>query len=239
MEHSNLAILRSAQKNVPSLKSIVVTGSINACTTGSPEELLAGPITSSTWLPITREQARAMKSPYISYCSGKKEGELAIWDFVKTSSPNFNVTVFLPALIFGPPIEPLKGGVQGLHYSSNIIYGLFNGSNTVVPATSFSSYIDVRDLADAHIKALTEPKVGNKRLTIGGHKMTYTALVHALSKVPELKGRLPAESGEDQNVTPVDIVAEEANEALNMTYRTLEETMADTARRILELEKQK
>ncbi|KFY11879.1 hypothetical protein V492_04209 [Pseudogymnoascus sp. VKM F-4246] len=234
----NLALLRSAKNNAPNLKSIVVTGSINASTTGSPEELLAGPLTNSTWLSITQEQARAMNDPYISYCSGKKEGELAIWDFVKKNTPKYSVTVLLPALIFGPPIEPLKGGVKGLHYSSSIIYSLFNGSNSTIPATTFPSYIDVRDLADAHVKALNEPKVANKRLTIGGNKMTYTALVHALAKVPELEGRLPADSREDQKVIPANIIAEEGNEALNMTYRSLDETMADTARRILELEGQ-
>ncbi|KAL6805025.1 hypothetical protein GGI42DRAFT_323413 [Trichoderma sp. SZMC 28013] len=234
----NLAILRSAQANAPDLKSVVVTGSINACTTGSPEEVSAGPLTNSTWLPISKEAAREAQNAYISYCSGKKEGELAIWDFVKTNSPQFSVTVFLPALIFGPPIEPVKQGAKGLHYSAKIIYSFFNGSYTSIPPTTFPSYVDVRDLAEAHVKALTEPKVANKRLTIGGHSMTYTALVHSLAKVPELKGRLPADSGEDEQVVPATIIADEATEALNLTFRSLDETMADTAKRILELEKQ-
>jgi nucleoside-diphosphate-sugar epimerase len=205
-------------------------------TTGSPEELLAGPITNDTWLPISQEQARAMNNAYISYCSGKKEGELAIWDFIKTNNPSFTVTVLLPALIFGPPIEPTKGGAKGLHYSSGVVYSLFNGTNATIPQTTFPSYIDVRDLADAHVKSLTEPKVANRRLTVGGFPLTFTAMVHALAKVPELKGRLPAESGEDKKVTPARIVADEANTALELNFRSLEETMADTAARILELE---
>ena len=238
MFYSNLALLRSAQNYAPSLKSIVVTGSINASTSGSPEELSAGPITDSTWLPITPDQARAKKNAYISYCSGKKEGELAIWEFVKANSPKFTVTVLLPAIIFGPPMEPLKGGVKGLHFSSNLVYSLINGSNKTVPATPFPSYIDARDLADAHVRALTEAKVANKRLNIGGQGMTFTALKNSLAKIPELKDRLPIESGEDKAVTPANIVADEANEALRMTFRSMDETMADTARRILELEKQ-
>jgi len=131
----------------------------------------------------------------------------------------------------------VRGGVAGLNYSSKVVLGLLDGSAAEVPATSFPSYIDARDLATAHVRALTEPKVANKRLNIGGLSMTYTALVRALAKLPELAGRLPAESGEDKNVTPATVVADEANAALNMTFRTLEETMADTARRILELEK--
>jgi hypothetical protein len=132
--YSNLALLRSAQNHAPTLKSIVVTGSINASTTGQPNELLSvGPITNSTWLPITPDQAREMKSAFISYCSGKKEGELAIWDFVKKNSPKFTITILLPAIILGPPIEPLKGGVKGLHFSSNLVYSLINGTNKTIP----------------------------------------------------------------------------------------------------------
>lgn len=232
----NLALLRSVEKHASSVKSIVVTGSINACTTGSPEELSAGPLTNSTWLSITPEDARAKNNAYISYCSGKKEAELAIWDFVKKNSPKFTVTVFLPALIFGPPIEPLKGGVKGLHFSSGLIYNLFNGTNAIIPPTAFPSYIDARDLADAHVKALTEPKVANKRLTIGGRDVTFTSIAHALAKIPELRDRLPADSGENLKVTPAKIDAEEGNSALNMTFKSFEETVVDTAKKILELE---
>ncbi|KAK0717553.1 hypothetical protein B0T26DRAFT_802653 [Lasiosphaeria miniovina] len=235
---NNLALLRSAKRIAPTVKSVAVTGSINALTTGSPEELLAGPITNETWLPITREQAREVNNNYISYCSGKKEGELALWDFVKAEKPPFSVTVFLPALIFGPPLQPIKDLRSSLNYSTNVIYSFFNGTHETIPATSFPSFVDVRDLADAHVKALTTPAAANRRLLVNGKPMTYTSLVHALAEaIPELEGRLPADSGEDAKVTPARIEAEADNELLGLKFRTVEETMADTARRILELEK--
>jgi nucleoside-diphosphate-sugar epimerase len=205
-----------------------------------PEELLAGPITNKTWLPITQEQARAAANAYISYCSGKKEGELAIWGFVEAEKPSFAVTVFLPALIFGPPLQPIHGSVKkgALNYSTNAIYSFFNGSNATIPATSFPSFVDVRDLAEAHVKALTLPEAANRRLLINGRNMTYTELVHALAKaVPELAGRLPADSGEDAKVTFARFEAEADNKLMGLTFRSVEETMGDTARRILELEK--
>ncbi|KAK3348673.1 hypothetical protein B0T25DRAFT_569347 [Lasiosphaeria hispida] len=87
-------------------------------------------------------------------------------------------------------------------YSTNVNYSFFNGSHTTIPATSFPSFVDVRDLADAHVKwALTYAPVANRRLLINGKPMTYTQLVHALAKAPELAGWLPADSGEDANVT--------------------------------------
>ncbi len=234
---SNPAILRSAHRNLAALKSVAVTGSVNASTTGSLEELLAGPITNETWNPISQEQARKQNNAYISYCSGKKEAELAIWDFVKTEKPSFSVTVFLPALIFGPPLQPIKG-IKDLNYSTGIIYSLFNGTNATVPDTSFPSYVDVRDLADAHVKALTTPAAANRRLLINGKTTSYTDLVHALAKVPELAGRIPADSGEDARLPPARFQAEADNAVLGLKFRTIEETMTDTARRILELEKE-
>ena len=187
----NLSLLRAALAHgSPHLKSLLVTGSINALTTGSPAELSAGPLTSSTWLPISQDEARALKdNNYISYCSGKKEGELAVWNFVKEHHPPFTVTVFLPALIFGPPIEPLHGGVKGLHYSAGVIYSLMNGTYDKIPDTTFPSYIDVRDLATAHVRALTEGEVANKRLLIGGRKVTYSDIVRTLKGLEILKGR--------------------------------------------------
>lgn len=134
-------------------------------------------------------------------------------------------------------MEPLKGGVKGLHFSSGLIYNLFNGTNETVPPTAFPSYIDARDLADAHVKALTEPKVANRRLTIGGRPVTFTAIAHVLAKIPELSGRVSADSGEDLKVTLANIDAEEGNTSLSMTFRTFEETITDTAKEILELEK--
>lgn len=144
--------------------------------------------------------------------------------------------MLLPALIFGPPIEPLDDGVKHLHFSSGLIYGLFDGSNATVPRTAFPSYIDARDLADAHVKALTEPKAANKRFTIGGQPVTFTAIVKVLATLPELRNRLPAESGEDLTLTAADIRADEGNTALSMKFRSFEDTITDTARRILELE---
>ncbi|KAK1757082.1 hypothetical protein QBC47DRAFT_378375 [Echria macrotheca] len=233
----NLALLRSAHRNASNLKSVVVTGSVNALTTGMPDEL-KDPLTNETWLAITQEEARKANNAYISYCSAKKEGELAIWDFVKTEKPAFSITVLLPALIFGPPLQPLAHGVKSLNYSTNVIYSFFNGSNTTIPATSFPSFVDVRDLADAHVKSLTNAAAANKRLLINGKPMTYTMLVHALAKVPELEGRLPADSGEDKNVTFAKLEAEKDNEVLGVEFHTVEQTMADTAKRILELEAQ-
>jgi nucleoside-diphosphate-sugar epimerase len=143
--------------------------------------------------------------------------------------------VLLPALIFGPPIQPVTD-LKKINYSSDVFYSLFNGTYETVPPTSFPSYVDVRDLATAHIKALTVPSVANKRFLVGGRKYGSQIAVDALKTVPELKERLPKDGDE---VTPTAAFedVQEWNEKLGLVVRTPEETFGDAARRILELEK--
>jgi hypothetical protein len=92
-------------------------------------------------------------------------------------------------------------------------------------------------LADAHIKALTTPAAANKRFLIGGaQRFTHTMVVHIVKQLPEIAYRSPKDSGEDPALFQAD--TEETDRILEMKYRSKEETFLDTAKRILELEKQ-
>lgn len=224
-----------------SLKHIAVTGSINAVSAG--DDLVDRVLTDDSYNSVSQDVARTANHPFYSYCSSKKEAELAMWDFIKAENPSFGLTVFLPALIFGPPIQAIKKPVsEGINFSTDIFYSLWNGSNKTIPATMFPSYIDVRDLAEAHVKSLTAPEARNRRFLIGGFALTYTAMVRSVKSQVE-RGELPkdvlenlAEEGEADKGTPVPkIEAQEATKALDMTFRTMDDTTGDTVRRILEL----
>lgn len=95
----------------------------------------------------------------------------------------------------------------------------------------------MRDLAEAHLKALTTPEAANKRFLIGGaQRFTHTMAVHIVAQIPEIAGRVPKDSGEEPVVLKAE--TEETDRILRMEYRSKEETFLDTAKRILELEKQ-
>lgn len=162
---------------------------------------------------------------------------------MQTEKPSFSVTVFLPPLIFGPPIQALQKPVsKGINFSNDILYSLWNGTNKRIPATMFPSYIDVRDLAEAHLKCLTAPEARNKRFLIGGLPLTNTAMARSIKSQVE-RGELPEEvlekiaeeSGEDRTTPVPKIEAGEATRVLNLTFRTMDQTTGDTVRRILQL----
>ena len=138
IQNSALEILKSATKYGTNLKAIAVTGSINAITTGA--DTAARVYDSSAWLPVSIADAIGAQNPYISYCVAKAESEKAIWKYVEEEKPKYSVSVLLPALIFGPPIQPVKS-LKGLNYSTGTLYELINGSHDVVPATTFPSYV--------------------------------------------------------------------------------------------------
>lgn len=181
------------------------------------------------------EDAIKAQHPYISYCVAKAESEKAIWKYVKEEKPAYSVTVLLPALIFGPPIQPVKS-LKKINYSTDTFYSLFNGTHEVTPPTTFPAYIDVRDLATAHVKSLATPLVFNQRLIVGGSPFSTQIAVNALKLVPELTGRLPKDNDEVTLVVKFGDV-KEWNEKLGLLVRTPEQTFGDAARRILDLEK--
>jgi nucleoside-diphosphate-sugar epimerase len=95
----------------------------------------------------------------------------------------------------------------------------------------------VRDLAAAHILSLDNPAVANQRLLVGGQKFSTQIALDALKQIPELKGRLPADGSEElAEIKWADV--EEWNDKLGLKLTPAAETFKDTAKRILELEKQ-
>lgn len=144
--------------------------------------------------------------------------------------------------------------MKNMNYSTDVFYSFINGTNEVVPPTSFAAYvsatfnmrqkyqpigqadahqIDVRDLAAAHLASLTSPEARNKRFIVGS-PISFRTIVGTLRGVPELEGRLPKDSTEEPTYPKLDV--EPARKALHVEYRSAEDTFRDMAQKILALE---
>lgn len=161
-----LELLKSASMFGKHIKAVAVTGSINAMTTG--EDIATRSFNSQEWLPVsparsiissthmlintisqlTITDATKSNHNYISYCVAKAEAEKAIWKFVENTKPSYTVSVLLPALIFGPPIQPVSG-LKKMNFSTDQFYSLFNGTHWCTPPTPFPSYVSAFKLLDA------------------------------------------------------------------------------------------
>jgi nucleoside-diphosphate-sugar epimerase len=95
------------------------------------------------------------------YRRSKILAERAAWDFIKASSGKTRLTTILPGAVFGPL---LPGGEPG---SVWVIKQLLEGK----PARLINiglSVVDVRDLARAHVAALTAPDAAGGRFLCTG-----------------------------------------------------------------------
>lgn len=114
-----------------------------------------------------------------------------------------------------------------------------------VPQPAAAITVDVRDVARAHILALTAPlasEVGPKRLIVAGPSMTWIDSVAHLRKVmPELEHRLPkiADGAAERDPLPVmSFDVSRTEEVLGLgEYIDWRKTAEDTAKCILEIEK--
>ena len=89
------------------------------------------------------------------YVKSKLIAERAAWDFVATEGGGLELAVFNPAGIFGPVLGPDASS------STEIVRRLLKGMPGF-PRINFA-IVDVRDVADLHIRVMTHPDAKGER----------------------------------------------------------------------------
>ncbi|KAJ2922034.1 hypothetical protein H1R20_g15066, partial [Candolleomyces eurysporus] len=158
-----LGILKSALKNNPAIKRIVITSSCAAVITVTPE---VRTFSEADWNELsineTREQGR-QAPPMTKYRASKTLAEKAVWKFYeenvkKEGTASWDVVALNPPYVFGPGIQEISSA-STLNTSLKAWYDLVYSQSTssTKPKDAFEvsySWADVRDLADAHVLAL-------------------------------------------------------------------------------------
>ena len=96
-----------------------------------------------------------------AYPKSKTLAERAAWDFVEREGGGLELSVVNPTAVFGPILGP--------DFSTSIvlIQRLMNGSVPGLPKLRFG-VVDVRDVADLHIRAMTDPAAKGERFIAVG-----------------------------------------------------------------------
>ena len=126
-----------------------------------------------------------------AYVKSKAIAERAAWDFIEREGGGLELAVVNPVAVLGPVLAP--------DYSTSIllVQKLLDGALPAAPKASFG-IVDVRDVADLHIRAMTDPKAkGERFLAMAGEsvsiletgKVLRAHFGKAASKVPT--GELP------------------------------------------------
>mmetsp|Transcript_35298 Transcript_35298/g.77325 ORF Transcript_35298/g.77325 Transcript_35298/m.77325 type:complete len:320 (-) Transcript_35298:193-1152(-) len=158
------------------------------------------------------------------YMKSKTLAEKAAWDYQK-ANPGFDLSTICPTFIMGP--SPLGDGTS-IQWLKNAM----NGSKSKIPRGR-SGFVDVRDVALAHLRAIEIPEAANKRFILYNEKGTMPEIYGWLSKFNERGAKVPTtlDEGEDTGGDPVDNTR--SKEVLKIEYTPLEKMFTDHAEQLI------
>jgi nucleoside-diphosphate-sugar epimerase len=228
------SILSAASK--ASIKRIVLTSSFAAVLDLSRKSPPFFTYTSSDWNPLTYSEAIAPSTPaVVAYRGSKKFAELEAWSYLKTNKPQFDLVTLCPPMTFGPVVHPVSR-VGDLNESNAQLWKIASGEKPL-PVTRVPFWIDVRDLAEAHVEALVRPEAGNKRFTPASpeHFSYSMAAKVMLEEFDWARGSVSEEEQEVDVSYGLDGVT--VTKELGVRYRSFRETVVDLVSQAWEMEK--
>ncbi|HEY4366802.1 MAG TPA: aldehyde reductase [Steroidobacteraceae bacterium] len=232
-----LRVLRASRD--AGVKRVVLTSSFAAIGYGHPQR--QEPFDETSWTDLSGGDVRP-------YTKSKTLAERAAWDFIASDGGSLELAVVNPTVVFGPVLGP--------DYSASIflVQRLMAGAIPGAPRLSFG-VVDVRDVADLHIRAMTNPAANGQRfLAVAGDFMSVLEIARVLKarmgaaasrvptrQLPNWLVRLAAmgsptvrqivpELGKIKNAT-----GEKARRLLGWTPRSNEEAIVATAESLVRL----
>lgn len=140
----------AAAARAGTVKRVVLTSSMAAITDEPDGERV---LTEADW----NVKSTLDRNPY--YLS-KTLAEKAGWDFVANQHPGFELIAINPFLVIGPSLVP------ALNTSNQILADILKGAYPGLISLTWG-FVDVRDVADAHLRALETPSASGRYLCAG------------------------------------------------------------------------
>ncbi|MEZ0111129.1 nucleoside-diphosphate-sugar epimerase [Catenulispora sp. EB89] len=228
-----LRVLRAAQR--AGVRRVVLTSSFAAIGYGhAPTDV---PYDESSWTDVDAPGVTA-------YAKSKTLAERAAWDFVEQQD-ELELAVVNPTGILGPVLGPGDGT------SVAVVANLLQGKLPLLPRAS-AGIVDVRDIADLHVRAMTDPKAAGERFLGTAGLMSLSEMAATLKQglgaearrvstrtIPDWVVRLAARFDDNARQAvpmigrPHRATSAKAEQLLGWTPRPKEEAVLATGRSIL------
>ncbi|KAK4492381.1 hypothetical protein RD792_003186 [Penstemon davidsonii] len=205
-----LNVLASCAKT-PSVKRVVLTSSAAAVAyNGKP--LTPEVVVDETWW----SSADFCRENQMWYVLSKTLAEEAAWKFAKEKG--IDMVAINPALVIGPLLQPT------LNTSSAAILDLINGAETF--PNSIFAWINVQDVAYAHILAFENTSANGRYLTVD-ETVHYAEVVNILRELyPTLK--LPEKCADDKPYAPTFNISSERAKSIGVEFTSLKQSIKET-----------
>ncbi len=170
-----LRALRAARD--AGVKRVVLTSSFAAIGYGHKPQ--SRPFDETDWTDVNGEGVSA-------YAKSKTLAERAAWDFIANDGGGLELSVINPVGVFGPVLGP------DFATSILLLQRLMDGAVPGVPKLYFG-VVDVRDVADLHIRAMTDPAAkGERFLAVAGDAVSILEIAKLLkSRMGAAAKRVP------------------------------------------------
>lgn len=231
----NLRLLKAARDT--GVKRVVLTSAFGAIGVGHPP--MNRPFNEEDWSDVTADIAPYQKSKTLS--------ERAAWDFIAREGGDLELAAINPVGVLGPALGP------DYSHSIRLITDIMNGR--AGHPRIYAAFVDVRDVADMHLRAMTNPAANGERfLAVSGDSMLMADVAKLLKErmgqaadkvstrqLPDFVIKLLALNNKPlKNVVPLlglDMKStnEKAKRLLNWNPRTREESIIATAESLVRL----
>jgi nucleoside-diphosphate-sugar epimerase len=160
-----LRVLRAARD--AGVKRVVLTSSFAAIGYGHKD--FSKTLTEADWTDPNGDDVGA-------YAKSKTLAERAAWDFVAKEGNGLELSVVNPVGVFGPVLGP------DTSTSILIVQRMLDGSIPGMPKLLFGA-VDVRDVADLHLRAMTDPAArGERFLAVAGDFISMSEIAAILKR---------------------------------------------------------
>ncbi|WWC94420.1 hypothetical protein V866_001262 [Kwoniella sp. B9012] len=233
--NGTVGVLNSVLKQSPSTKRVVCTSTTG--TIVSPQKPCPSRYSEEDW---NEDCVRNCGEQGIEadggakYRASKVLAEKAYWKFFEEQKRTFDGVTIHPPMIYGPIIQPCDSPKSLNDSLARKFLPYMTGDMTEKDLPDAGpNFIDVRDVALAHVKAMMIEEAGGNRFVVSGGPYSGNDLCLVLSKeFPEIKGVPRAnpnpEYCEEVHASTNMLDGSKAQRVLGMKYRTFQECAKDT-----------
>ncbi|KAJ6571117.1 NAD(P)-binding protein [Mycena capillaripes] len=235
-----VGILESARKYGTAVKRVVVTSSCAAVMNVSTTPQVLSELDWNDQAVKEVEEKGREASAGSKYRTSKTLAERAAWDFVKThkSEIGWDLSVMNPPLVVGTdgpchyflanqPVLHAVSSPDALNTSTKMMYDAFHKPGA---SAGGGCWIDVRDLALAHVRALQREEAGGERIIITAGAFAWQDWLDAAPKSASGKYQTGTPGAGKDHVHLLRYVNDKSIKVLGMKYRSMEDTAEATVK---------
>lgn len=133
------------------------------------------------------------------------------------------------------PIVHYLNSLDALNTSNQRVSDMVQGkAKDKLPPTGVFIWVDVRDVALAHVRAIEVPEAGGQRFFVTAGHYSNKAIADAIREThPELESQLPKDASSDMPADIYEIDNSKSINVLGLKYRPLKQSVADTVKSLL------